>query len=77
MVRCSGKYETIDERYLHEQSLKGQMSLGKSRMVFKGRMNDFEIANYVQREPSRPPSSYKFREVQKDKWLGKHDFFNC
>ena len=46
-------------------------------MIFKGKLNELEIANYVQREPSRPPSNYKFREVQKDKWVGSRDFLNC
>jgi hypothetical protein len=46
-------------------------------MTFKGRLDEMEIGNYVQREPSRPASSHKFREVMKDKWVCKHDFFNC
>ena len=76
-LRCSGKYETLDERYLHEELQKKGMNLGKSRMVFKGKLDEMEIANYVQREPSRPSSSHKFREVHKEKWINKHDFFNC
>ncbi len=61
VVRCSGKYETIDERYLHDSLAKKSMNLGKSRMIFKGKLQEGEIPTYVQREPSRPSSSHKFR----------------
>ncbi len=46
-------------------------------MTFKGKLDEMEIPNYVQREPSRPSSSHKYREVHKDKWVGKQDFYNC
>ena len=45
--------------------------------MFHGKLNQMEIANYVQREPSRPASSHKFRDTYKDKWVGKNDFINC
>ena len=51
------------------------MKLGRSRMVFKGKMSEMEIGTYVQREPSRPASSHKFRDTKRDKWVGG-DFAN-
>lgn len=48
---------------------------GKSRVACEGDMSRFEIKNYVHQTPSRPPSSHKFREVNKDKWMDKHTFF--
>jgi hypothetical protein len=77
VIRCSGKYETIDQRYLREELEKKSLNFGRSRMTFKGKMTELEIPNYVQREPSRPPSSHKFREVQKDRWMVSRDFLNC
>ena len=39
-------------------------------MIFKGKLSEMEIGTYVGREPSRPPSSHKYREVRKDRWMG-------
>jgi hypothetical protein len=46
-------------------------------MYFQGKLDELEIPNYVRKEPSRPASSHKFREVNKDKWMVKQDFYNC
>jgi hypothetical protein len=77
IVRCSGLYETAEERFLKEEIEKKIMNVGRSRLVFKGGLQENEIATYVQREPSRPASSHKFREVKKDRWVGGRDFINC
>jgi urease accessory protein UreF len=76
-VRCSGKYETINERYLNEESRKKSQNMGKSRLFFQGKLEENEIPNYVQREPSRPASSHKFRDVHKEKWMAGRGFINC
>ena len=46
-------------------------------MIFQGKLLENEIATYVEREPSRPASSHKFRDTKKDKWIANRDFFNC
>ena len=40
-VRCSGKYETNDERYLHDEIKKKGLNLGRSRLNFKGKLEQF------------------------------------
>lgn len=33
------------------------------------------IPNYVNLTPSEPPVNYQFRQIYKDKWLAKKNFF--
>ena len=37
--------------------------------------NENYISNYVNETPSEPPVTYKFREIHKEKWIGKSTFF--
>lgn len=62
---------------MREECEKKSLNLGRSRMIFKGKLSEAQIDNYVHRSPSRPASSHKFREVKKDRWVGQIDFFNC
>jgi len=32
------------------------------------------ISNYVSMTPSLPPIEHKFREIRKEKWIGKQNF---
>ena len=38
MVRCAGKYETEEERFLATARLNKSKNLGRSRMIFKGNL---------------------------------------
>lgn len=44
-------------------------------MVFKGNLGENEIKNFVNLKPSRPVSAYKFREVDKSRWIENKNFF--
>ena len=46
--------------------------IGKASSIRNSRRN--EIKNYVMRTPSLPPSLYNFREINKNKWIGKSNF---
>ncbi len=75
MVRCAGKYETEEERYFETARINKSKNLGRSRMVFKGNLGENEIKNFVNLTPSRPVSAYKFREVDKSRWMEDKNFF--
>ena len=76
-MRSSSKYiqpETI--KYLEEQNNKKKW-LNKNGFSFNIRKDlnkKFEIPNYVRQSEGISPYSYNFREVDKEKFVGKSDF---
>ena len=49
--------------------------MGTGKIRNEGELSRYEIKNYVNQTPSRPPSAHKFREINKDKWIDKNTFF--
>jgi hypothetical protein len=74
-LTCGAKNETEEEKFLEAARLNKSKNLGRNRMVFKGSLGENEIKNFVNLTPSRPVSAYKFREVDKARWMNDKNFF--
>ncbi len=73
-VRSSSKYQTYEDVRLEQEKQSRLKQLGRSRMVFSGKMKDNEINCYITQSPSTPPTMYKYRDIDKAKWLNKDTF---
>lgn len=75
--RISAPYLSDNEKELIEESNKKEKWIINRNFFPVGNATNHKshyIPNYVIATPSEPPSNYRFRDVKKDKWLGKRNF---
>jgi hypothetical protein len=60
-----------EKRWVNKKNF--NVFVGKASSVSYSNLN--EIKNYVRKTPSLPPVLYQFRVRNKNKWIGKKDFF--
>ena len=77
---ASFKYMNYEEKKRLEEILKKQNWLRKEGFIvsvgnysIKGR----DISNYVTITPSEPPVNYRYRDINKKKWINPKGFFCC
>ena len=70
----SGEEKYIREKYLDKKNWINNDGFIVSVGKYKMKDNKF-IPNYVRATPSESPLNYKYRDIDKNKWINKSGFY--